>query len=83
MKVLHFVVDAVVLTRVPDVDLGAVHISIVLFSVVDADTRNVVDTRQFNSPPVVPLLGFGMSTCCLLPISSSSRRVGDTTCSVV
>ena len=76
MKVLHFVVGAVVLTRVPDVDLSIGYISIVCILVVDADKRNVVDTQQVNSPPGFLFL-HGVCTYCLNTISSSSRRVGD------
>ena len=75
MKVLHFVVGAVVLNRVPDVDPSTSNISIVSVNVVDADTRNVVDTQQVNSPPVGPQLVIGARTVCHIPISSFYRRV--------
>ena len=77
MKVLHVVVGAVVLTRVPNVDLSTSHGNIVFDFVVDADTRNVVDTKQVNSPPVVPPVVVGDCTLFLIPINSSSRIEGE------
>ena len=82
MKVLHFVVGAAVVTRVPDVDLSTGHVSVVFDFVVDADKRNVVDTQQVNSPPVVPQLVFGACALCLIPISSFYRMVEGIRCEV-
>lgn len=91
MKVLHAVVGAVVLARVPNVDLSTGYIgitptilliSVTLASVVDRDIRNVVDTHQVNSPPGV-LQDFCVSTLCCILIHCSFRRVLDIAICVV